>query len=319
MSDQPPSAGDQSIDYIPIRLGTLRDNSKATFDIYIPLSDRYVHYIKLSDVIDLVRLDKLKTKGIKKLFIPREHEDRYLKYLDEGLNQLNQPSLPPEKKAEVAHAGLIAISEATKEAVETEAGYNQAQVQVGKVMEFLLSDKSAVTNVVSSVEMSEDIHQHCATVATLSIAMANALDVKEVSHLLELGMAAMLHDVGLMNLGFDPNTPKDKMTSEQVVQYQLHPVLAKELLGQKRYVSPNVLQMILDHEEIGEGVGYPSRKNVKKLNLLSQILNLCNNYDRYCQERQYALSKGADMYVLEQASLSDVRLHRTLIAIIKGK
>ncbi|MGE3975337.1 MAG: HD domain-containing phosphohydrolase [Bdellovibrionales bacterium] len=304
MSAKPP-------DYIPIRLGTLRDGSVATFDIYIPLSDHYVHYIKLSDTIDLERINKLKAKGSKKLYIPKAQETDYLNYLDEGLSQIGHPSVPPEKNAEIANAALVTMSESIKSTIESEKSYQRTQKQLEKITDFLQSDKTAVRQMISEVGMSEDIHQHCATVSSLAISLADTFDIKDTKHLLELGTAALLHDVGLMNLSFDPMTPKSQMTAEQLAEYEKHPEMAKEILGKKRYISPNILQLILDHER--------DAASMKKLNLLSQILNICNHYDRYCRERKLTLSAASEMYLIDNTDHMDGRLLRGLYQLVKGQ
>jgi HD-GYP domain-containing protein (c-di-GMP phosphodiesterase class II) len=320
MSEQPPKNDPTTANqkFVPIRLGTLRGASVASFDIYVPVSDHHVHYIKISDTIDLDRLSKLKAKGIKKLFIPRDQEETYLKYLDEGLGQLSNSTVPIEKRSESANAALVTLSEGASRAVETEAGYKSTQVQIGKVMDFLEAEKGAARSIMSAVGISEDIHQHCASVATLSLAMAQSFGVKDINHLLELGMAAMLHDVGLSLLKFDLETPKVDLTAEQIREYEGHPEAARALLGGKRHVSPNVLQLILDHEELGGGTGYPAQKDLNKLNLMSQILNVCNNYDRYCKHKSTSLSRGIDAFIFERTGFCDKRLLNGLAKVIKG-
>lgn len=317
MSENKPLAPD-NLDYLPIRLGTLRPDAQLLFDVYIKVADKMIHYVKKAEPFEGDRLEKLKTKGIKKLFIPYADEELYLNYLDNGLNQLKNANASIEEKADVAHSGLVTMAGNPEGMVRNETSYNRSQVQIGKVVEFILNDASAAKTIAETVGLSQDLQAHCANVATLAIALANECKITDSAQLLDLGMAAMLHDVGLLHIGVDLTITPDTMTKEQTEKYHSHANVAKELLVGRKFIGVGVLNLIADHEEIGKGRGYPYKKHLSKLSLTSQVLNVCNFYDRLCQRKGIILSAGLDEFYATGAEHFDPKLVQSLAKVIKG-
>ena len=125
--------------YIPVRIGTLRAWEAVNFDIFIKIGERHVHYIKKSDPFDGDRIQSLKTKGVKKLFIPMDSENDYLNYLDSGLDHLKNADLKIEDRAIIAKDSLVTSSENALKNVQTERGYKRTEGQIQKVLDFLTS------------------------------------------------------------------------------------------------------------------------------------------------------------------------------------
>lgn len=77
--------------------------------------------------------------------------------------------------------------------------------------------------------------------------------------------------------------------------------------------------MIADHEEIGEAAGYPSKKRISQLPLPSQILNLCNHYDNYCQIKGVPPLEAMQSYFTDALGLFDLEHIKKLKEVLKNK
>lgn len=181
---------------IPVRLGTLRIGTPVTFDLFIKVGDRFLHYLRTQDEIDAELLGNLKRKGVKKLFIDETSEPQYLSYLESGLNQLGaDSSLSKDEKAALAKDSLTSDSENALKNIATEQGYRSTENRVQKVVDFLLSDKGAVNAILSTSGVSSDAFVHSANVATMSLGLASLLGLTSSQSQTELGLAALLHDM----------------------------------------------------------------------------------------------------------------------------
>ncbi|MEK6579019.1 MAG: HD domain-containing phosphohydrolase, partial [Bdellovibrionota bacterium] len=158
--------------------------------------------------------------------------------------------------------------------------YQRTEVRVGKIVEFLTSEKGAIRGILGATGCSIDNFQHSASVSSLTLALAMKVGIQDPQELLDLALAGLLHDIGKTKLGIGPATPREALTREQLKEYHRHPVAAVEMLAGKKFVNARVLRLISDHEEIGNGNGFPEKKMLSKLPLNSQILNLCNEFDR---------------------------------------
>ncbi len=282
--------------YFPIRLNTLRPDEVVTFDIYLRLGNRYIHYNREQDEMEGLRLKNLKSKGVRKLFILAQEEDKYLHYLEDGLNNLKDQSRDIESRGALAHDVMVAAVENAEKNLETEAGFQGQKKHFDKISEFITSDRNAIKSMLQSAGISVDNNHHSATVSSLCLAVASKAGMENKNDLFELGTAALLHDLGKSRLKFDPMKARDKMTSAELKQFKNHPQDGADMLAGKPYISPRILGLVAAHEEMGEGRGFPQKVNLFKQPLSYQILSMVNQFDHFATENNLPLAKAMDPF-----------------------
>lgn len=265
------------------------------------------------------RLAKLKSKGVKKVFIRADDEASYLAYMDQGLDTLLEPQVEISKKGEVAHDSLVTEAENIDRSLETEQGYKQAEKRVGKVIEFLASDKGALKSVMDSAGCSKDFSQHGANVASLSLALAMRLGGFSSRELFDLAIAALVHDLGKVELNLSPWVLRESLSPEEVTRLRKHPQATVDALAAKRFITPGILRLVLEHEELGDGQGYPERKRLSSMPISSQVLNLCNDFDRDSMAKGVPAGQLMKEYFQTKAHLFDLNHLQILGEIIAGR
>jgi HD-GYP domain-containing protein (c-di-GMP phosphodiesterase class II) len=303
--------------YIPIRLGTLRPWQPVNFDIFIKISDRHIHYIKKSDPFDGDRITSLKTKGVKNLFIPADSETDYLTYVDVGLTQLKDTKIALADRADIARDSVATSAENASKNIPNETGCRQTEDQIQKILDFLMSENGAMKQILSTSGVAADVFHHTTHVVTLSLSLAGKLGVVDSKTLMNLGMAALLHDIGKEALDLDPSIPRENLTPEQLKIYQKHPEAALMKTQDKPYINAQILELILNHEEIGEGNGFPKKKRLKTLSISQQILNLCNEYDRVCTVNKVPPLEAIKQFYLDKLGLFELSHLTKLQELIK--
>jgi HD-GYP domain-containing protein (c-di-GMP phosphodiesterase class II) len=304
--------------YIPIHLNTLRPDQAVNFDVHLLLSaerEHYVHYIKSADPMDQSRIEKLRTKGVRKLYIAEADEDKYLAYLDEGLNELSGGSTSIDEKANLTKDALHTQAENAERALETEKGYTRMQNQLGKIVGFFTSDKGALKSILANSGIAADETEHAANVTSLALGIAALANVTNASDLLDLGVACLLHDLGTKKLGFKPSDSRDNLTGDALRRYITHPGEGVALLAGKPFITPRVLGLVSDHEELGEGRGYPEKKRIEKLSTISQILNLSNAFDKFCSNSKLRPKEAMDRF-FEKHSENFVLEHLSILTTV---
>lgn len=300
--------------HVPIRIGTLRVGEMTGFPVYLQMTNKFVKYFNHDLAIEGDRLEKLKSKGVKKLYIESADEEKYLKFLDRAFEALDKSDVKPEEKAQVARDGLVTITENSKEQVKTEAGYKQMGGQMGRLISFFTSPASPVGQILSQAGVSGDKFEHSANVAMLSIKIANELKITDSKQLLNLGMAALLHDIGLETSELKPVSD---MTPEELTEYQKHPTIGRDILNSKSYIDPAVLNLVYEHEEYGDGLGFPEKKHIKKMSLLNQILNLANSYDLFCKFKKMNPTDAGMEYMKTMVGAFDLEHIKVLLKVVK--
>ncbi len=232
-------------------------------------------------MLEKIILDRLKEKKVKKLFIVPEQEPLYLSYLDAALADLQAKDAPMEARAELAQDALKQESDGIEKTLESEEAYESSKARIEKVVEFMLAEPKALAGMLSAAGLSVDDSSHGATVSSLCLAVGAHSGLLEKDALADLAVAALLHDVGLKSLGFDARTALADLPKEKRADFRRHPQVAVERVAGKKFITPRVLRILEDHEEFGDGLGFPNKKRYEKLAADSQVFNLCDAFDHF--------------------------------------
>ncbi len=121
---------------------------------------------------------------------------------------------------------------------------------------------------------------HAMNVTVVSLLMARVLGLPE-QDMLDVGVGALLHDIGKLELPHRVHHLDDRFTQAEVNAYRDH-VRLGVLHGQRMGLSPGALQVIAQHHESADGSGFPSRLNMDRMSPAARIVSMVNRYDNLC-------------------------------------
>lgn len=132
--------------------------------------------------------------------------------------------------------------------------------------------------------LSEDVGvrsgMHPVNVMVLSLLLGRAVGLQSQA-LRELGMAALLHDLGKASLPPQVCEPYLHLSNEEIQRYRSH-VGASVAWVQLMDLPMSVVTAIAQHHEFADGSGFPLRLVQEDLSPLGQMLALVNHYERLC-------------------------------------
>jgi len=102
----------------------------------------------------------------------------------------------------------------------------------------------------------------------------------------DLGLAAMLHDIGKLGVPENILKSKSKLTPKEYMQICEHPKYGDDILSAidpLRHLTP----LIRGHHENYDGTGYPDHLKGEMIHLESRIIALADTYDAMTNERYY--------------------------------
>lgn len=102
----------------------------------------------------------------------------------------------------------------------------------------------------------------------------------------ELFEGGLLHDIGKHSVPKNILYKETPVTPEELELIKRHVLLATTQLDLES-VSLNVQDMILQHHERIDGLGYPYQLSEDEINPLAQIIGLCDVYDALTSKRSY--------------------------------
>jgi putative nucleotidyltransferase with HDIG domain len=127
---------------------------------------------------------------------------------------------------------------------------------------------------------------HIMNVALLAMALAEALGLPErVVH--EVGVAALLHDVGKLRVPEEILTKPDRLTDEQVTLMRRHPEDGARILLATPGTPDLASAVAFEHHIRFDGGGYPSVPQGWRISLASAITEVADIYDALRSDRPY--------------------------------
>ncbi len=121
---------------------------------------------------------------------------------------------------------------------------------------------------------------HPINVMVIALLLGRSLGMKSVE-LHDLGVAALIHDLGKLKLPPNLRQPTPSMIPRERSRYETH--VGESVAFAMRMGLPDaVLTAIAQHHEMADGSGFPLRLSGLALGRSSQVLALVNRYDRMC-------------------------------------
>lgn len=148
----------------------------------------------------------------------------------------------------------------------------------GFVGEMLMEGESAIRLLTEAAGDKSSMHPVNVTVVSLLLGKAMGLQEPE---LVDLGMAAFLHDVGKAQLPDRVRWLEENFSTAEYKLYQEH-VAQSVQVGRAMELPKGALMAIAQHHELADGSGFPLRAKGESMVVGARILALVNRYDNLC-------------------------------------
>ncbi|GAA5315615.1 MAG: HD-GYP domain-containing protein [Candidatus Pelagadaptatus aseana] len=122
------------------------------------------------------------------------------------------------------------------------------------------------------------------TILSIMLGMEVGLERQELE---ELGLAALMHDMGMMQVPQAILSKKDELSIDEISLIQKHPLFSLELLRADNDFSSDILEAIVSHHERLDGQGYPAGKSSYDIPYLSKIIAIADTFDSQTSDRSY--------------------------------
>lgn len=127
------------------------------------------------------------------------------------------------------------------------------------------------------------LYSHVVDTAVLSILVGLQLGW-DVSLLEEVGVAALLHDVGYMRLPLNLVQTRWGRTGIDSAVLQQHVDMGLALISKKSQFPPEIVQMVREHHAYQDGSGYPTLQGGEPVSASGKLLGLADYFDELLAE-----------------------------------
>jgi putative nucleotidyltransferase with HDIG domain len=307
------------MDYVSIRVSTLRGDQKIEFNAYIKINDKMILYLRRGDSFEGERLKRLKDKKLRKMYILTDEETHYRSYLQKNIDVAydDKSGKDMQTRAEIIQGAQQSNTEEVFENPENAESYNYAKDAAGKYVNFIMSNAQALSTVMNIENADKNIAHHGVTVSTLSIALAQKLGITDTKKTQLLTLGALLHDYGHHNSALNLNQELTKMNPADLALWKKHPSEGAGKVQDKKHFDQAVINIIAQHEETINGSG-PLGLREKDLDPLSIIVSSANAMDRLITFEGVPKAEAAKKMMLEQVGKHPLQHIQFLNEVMKG-
>lgn len=193
---------------------------------------------------------------------------------------------------------------------------NQTKLLVGDIVEQIIDNKDTIVNLIDLKMFDDYTFYHCVNVAVLSIVLGASIGMNK-EELFNLGLGAILHDIGKIFIDSSILNKEGKLTEEEYNIIQKHAEYGYDYLKETFEIPSAAYVAVLQHHEKFDGTGYPTQKGKNDISLYGRIIGIADVYDALTSNRPYRkalLPSEAMEYIMANGGLMfDINLTKKFV------
>ena len=150
----------------------------------------------------------------------------------------------------------------------------------------LIGDESALVALAGIRSYERYLSEHSVNVCILTMVLSRDLGMDAAS-ILELGIAALLHDVGKVFIPEDVVKKPGRLTEPEWQEIRKHPAMGARAIAGLPELPALASTIALEHHIYSDGTGYPAISAQHKPHLLSRLVAIVDTYDALTTDRPY--------------------------------
>src|SRR5688500_11045549 len=171
------------------------------------------------------------------------------------------------------------------------------------IVDQVLNEETSLIGLTAIRDYDEYTFTHSVNVCIFSIALGRRLGMTKLQ-LYELGLAALMHDIGKSRVPLDLLQKTGELTDEEWKWMAAHPWLGVLVLFQFRRqqdeLSYRAMTVCHEHHMKIDLTGYPKAIRPRQPSVLSKIVTIADSYDAATSRRVYKTEPLAPSAVLEE-------------------
>jgi len=306
-----------------VALGTLSAASVLAFDLYLPgeRPDNLVLYRQRSHAFAQADIDRLLQRGVRTLYIPSGDSEAYRDHLRDNI--LKNEEITPTRRYQ-------ALREATRAVLSDALCRSDSQAAVAVSMEVgqemvrtVCNSKLIIDELLKAMAHDYSSFTHAMNVSTYCLLLAQKWGISDERELIQIGQAALLHDIGMQHVPRRILDKPGKLTLRERQIVQQHPTRGFLELCDRDDLTTGQLRMVYEHHERCDGRGYPTGLVRAEIHVYARLCAIADSYAALTSNRNHRrASRKVNVieYLDHQAGRAyDEEMTRCWIATVTSK
>jgi HD-GYP domain-containing protein (c-di-GMP phosphodiesterase class II) len=198
--------------------------------------------------------------------------------------------------------------------ISDELEFKSVMEKIKDIAEYIKEDRRFLMRVLKNIEPAPEknyVATHSVRSTILAIIIGSYIKLPNY-RLIELGVAALLHEVGMLKLPSSIYLSQRQLTPQEQKAIMTHPILGYTMLKSFDFPLPICL-VALEHHERENGSGYPRRLTSDKISLYSKIIAVACSYEALSSKRPHKEAKDGYTGMLELLKNEGKRYDDTIV------
>jgi HD-GYP domain-containing protein (c-di-GMP phosphodiesterase class II) len=230
---------------------------------------------------------KIEIERIRSLYIRQSDLPSYNRFVDKLVQAVvRNEQIPITKKAAVIYRQASVILDEMFENPEELENVPKSKQVVNTFVNTIFSDTHAIESMIKITAYDYYTHTHSINVCIYSLSLGSYLKLDPIT-LEELGMSALLHDLGKSRVNPNITNKKGRLTDSEFEEMKHHPLYGYTIALKIGIRDRSILDGIRHHHEKLDGNGYPDGLMGKSITLFARIIGVCDVFDALSTQRSY--------------------------------
>lgn len=274
--------------YLPVFLDSIRVDSVLDFDLYLNINNNLVLYRSADLPFTERTRQKLIENKVERVFITAENKPKYQRYIEKNLGKiLVDPDIQEEKKAGILYETSTTLVKDVLANPTYGENIQRSKELVTNTVGYILKGRDAFVNLLKITSFDYYTYSHSVNVCTFSIALAQQMGFDDEQFMHELGVGALLHDVGKSKISDRILNKRSALNSIEFEIMKKHPRWGVEILSDTDMLAASCYYPVLQHHERGDRRGYPNGMALDEMHIYSKIVAIADSFDAMTTRRVY--------------------------------
>ncbi len=291
------------------------------FSLYLKQGDSLVLYADKGELFTEQHKARLGKLEVDHLYIKAEDYSHYASYLHDNLEEvLDDEAIPVKERARAWNDATVSLAkqafDRTLPKPMNKKRFTMIRKLINSSLKFLARD-DAMRELARFIKDGHELFNHGIGVMVLTVSVMNTYVKDDADLLVAVGMGAILHDIGKLELPEDLFARRwSSLSLSEQDLIRSHPALGVGVCSSLP-LPQETLHCILFHHERVDGTGYPSGGTGEMLPSYVRVLSLCNEYDNLVRGAGKVLTPfEALTRIKSQRTAHDPEMLKRLIAIL---
>lgn len=297
-------------------------NGEMPFDCYIYLaSNKYTKIFKRGDQVDRKRFELYQKKGVRQLFILRVDRREYIAATEMIVTRiLSEKDMSTAKAKEaIGEMAEQTLFEIFDDRIFDEESIRRANKMAKIYVDMLTNDIRSLAGFINLARNETYLCRHSIATSIFGLLLAKADDNQNEKTMMIVGLAGLLHDVGMSKMPKEINDADRKLTNDEWAMVKSHPMIASKMIDSIPAFPAEVKMAIEQHHEFWNGKGYPKGVKGDEIFYPARIIAIADSFSALTTRRGgralYSPENALAIMSTEDGSKYDPKLLKTFIQL----